>query len=122
MHDDRSISIVVKNTGTMTGKEVAQLYVGFPKEAGEPPKMLKGFNKIQLQPGESSTVEFTLRDRDLSIWDIDVHDWKLVTGEFDIYIGTSSRDIKATTKFTISGPGSEKVRANEAENVLFMQS
>ena len=122
MHDDRSISIVVKNTGTMTGKEVAQLYVGFPEDAGEPPKMLKGFNKIQLQPGESSTVEFTLRDRDLSIWDTDVHDWKLVTGEFDIYIGTSSRDIKATTKFTISGPGSEKVRANEAENVLFMQS
>jgi len=59
----------------VTGKEVVQLYVGFPEEAGEPPQMLKGFKKIELDPRQSETVEFTLRDRDLSIWDVDTHDW-----------------------------------------------
>ena len=47
----KSVSIKVKNIGKMKGKEVVQLYLGFPKSAGEPPKLLKGFKKIDLAPG-----------------------------------------------------------------------
>ena len=63
--------------------------------------MLKGFKKIELNAQESTLVEFTLRDRDLSIWDVETHSWKLVTGTFNIYIGSSSRDIRATTTLTV---------------------
>lgn len=48
--EDRNVSITVTNSGKLTGKEVVQLYVGFPEEAGEPPQMLKGFKKIELDP------------------------------------------------------------------------
>jgi beta-glucosidase len=61
----------------------------------EPPKLLKGFKKIHLLAGESKTAQFTLSDRDLSIYDVESHSWKLVNGEFKIYIGSSSRDIRA---------------------------
>ena len=67
----------ITNTGKMSGKEVAQLYVGFPQKSNEPPKLLKGFQKISLEPGETKEVSFKLRDRDLSIWDVESHSWKL---------------------------------------------
>jgi len=100
--EDRNVSITVTNSGKLTGKEVVQLYVGFPEEAGEPPQMLKGFKKIELDPRQSTTVEFTLRDRDLSIWDVDTHDWSLVSGDFKIFVGSSSRDIRAESTLTVS--------------------
>jgi len=100
--EDRNVSIAVKNSGNVTGKEVVQLYVGFPEEAGEPPQMLKGFKKIELDPEQSTTVEFTLRDRDLSIWDVDTHAWKLISGDFKIFVGSSSRDIRATSVLTVN--------------------
>jgi beta-glucosidase len=53
------------------------LYIGFPEESGEPPKQLKGFKKIGLQPGQSERVQFDLKDRDLSIYDSGEHAWKL---------------------------------------------
>jgi beta-glucosidase len=102
MVEDRNVSVTVKNSGNVTGKEVVQLYVGFPEEAGEPPQMLKGFKKIELDPQQSTSVEFTLRDRDLSIWDVDTHDWKLISGDFTIWVGSSSRDIRATSTLTVN--------------------
>lgn len=72
---NRSVSLNVQNTGSRYGKEVVQLYLGFPAAAGEPPKLLKGFHKIGLGAGEQQTVQFDLRDRDLSIWNADAHEW-----------------------------------------------
>jgi beta-glucosidase len=66
---NRSVRIKVTNTGKVKGKEVVQMYIGFPSEAGEPPKLLKGFKKIELNPGQSQNVMFKLPDRDISIWD-----------------------------------------------------
>lgn len=99
--EGRNISISVNNTGDVQGKEVVQMYIGFPEHSGEPPKILRGFKKVDLKPNEATTVEFTITDRDLSIWDVEVHDWALQSGEFDIFIGSSSRDIRAATKLTI---------------------
>jgi beta-glucosidase len=58
------------------------MYVSFPDINQKNVINLKGFKKIELAPNESKTVAFTLRDRDLSMWSLDIHDWKLQEGEF----------------------------------------
>lgn len=103
----RKVSISVNNTGDVQGKEVVQMYIGFPEKSGEPPKILRGFKKVDLKPNEATTVEFTISDRDLSIWDVEVHDWALQSGEFEIFIGSSSRDIRATTKLIVKSEGEQ---------------
>jgi beta-glucosidase len=100
--EGRKVSVEVTNSGEFHGKEVVQLYVGFPEEAEEPPKLLKGFSKISLEVGETGTAEFELRDRDLSIWDVEVHAWKLIEGEFNIFVGSSSRDIRTQVTMNVT--------------------
>ena len=82
------------NTGTVDGAEVWQLYLGFPASACEPPKVLRGFNKVHLYAGGKTTEYYTLTDRDLSIWDASAHTWSRVHGVFSVYIGASSRDVR----------------------------
>ena len=96
-----SISATVENTGKVAGSEVAQMYLGFPSEAGEPPKQLKGFKKVMLAPGASTTVEFPLTEWSTAIWDVESHGWKPVKGEFDVWVGTSSRELPLTAKLTM---------------------
>ena len=55
----------IKNTGAVPGTEIPQLYLGFPPNAGEPPKVLRGFDEVFLQTGGSSSVTFNLNKRDL---------------------------------------------------------
>lgn len=98
--DGAKVSVDVKNTGPVAGAEVVQLYLGFPKTAGEPPLQLKGFQKTkQLQPGESQTITLKLAERDLSIWDTEAHDWAKVPGTFEVMLGSSSRDIRLRDHF-----------------------
>jgi beta-glucosidase len=59
------ISATVKNSGGVDGTEIPQLYLGFPAGAGEPPKVLRGFNELILSAGSSNTVNFILNQRDL---------------------------------------------------------
>eukprot|EP01043_Picozoa_sp_COSAG02_P048926 COSAG02_NODE_4861_length_4892_cov_3.521594_3_plen_542_part_00 len=97
-----SVSVRVTNNGTRPGAEVAQLYLGFPMHAGEPPRVLKGFVKTPvLGIGDTETVHFPLRERDLSIWDVETHDWAKQSGTFKVYVGASSRDIRATGSFGV---------------------
>jgi hypothetical protein len=97
----RSISATVQNTGKVGGYEVVQLYLGFPPAAGEPPIQLKGFKKVYLAPGNSDRVTFSLSDKALSIWDVVSHSWKIQSGTFTVYVGTSSQDLplKQTVNF-----------------------
>jgi len=60
---------------------------------GEPPKQLKGYQKIHLAPDASENVTFTLNQRSFSIWDASHHMWTLVPGEFKVMVGSSSEDI-----------------------------
>ncbi|MFC5730043.1 MULTISPECIES: beta-glucosidase family protein [Nocardioides] len=83
----------VTNTGSRTGAEVAQLYLAFPEEAGEPPLQLKGFEKVELDPGETRTVTFELDRRAFSIWDTAADDWRVVPGCYGVRVGGSSRDL-----------------------------
>ncbi|KAI8804635.1 glycoside hydrolase superfamily [Cladochytrium replicatum] len=63
-------SVVVTNTGSVAGQEVPQLYLGFPVGTGEPVKKLRGFEKVNITPGASTTVTFTLSTQDISIWSV----------------------------------------------------
>jgi len=89
-----TISGSVQNTGKVAGAEVVQLYIGYPESANEPPKVLRGFKKLRLQPGVSGVFSFTLTEHDLSIWDITTVDWTVIHGTFSVYVGSSSRDIR----------------------------
>lgn len=100
---DSSVAVTVTNTGKVAGAEVAQLYLGFPSTAGEPPKQLKGFSKVKLAPGGKQTVTFALDDRSVSIWDVSKHAWAKVPGSFSVMVGSSSEDVRATSSFTVSG-------------------
>jgi len=90
------ISFDVKNTGQRPGKEIVQLYVGDESttEVVRPLKELKAFRKVTLAPGEHATVKITLGPRDLSYYDARHNNWVSTPGNFHIYVGASSADIR----------------------------
>lgn len=100
--DTMTVSVDVTNTGKMAGKEVVQLYVA-DKESTviRPVKELRDFAKVELVPGETKTVSFTLGKRAFAYYSVKLHDWHVETGEFDIMIGQSSRDIVLTKTVTV---------------------
>lgn len=83
-----TVTADVKNTGSVGSAEVAQLYVGIP---GGPIRQLRGFSKVDIEAGETVTVRFDLTRRDLSTWDVVAQQWKLQRGDYNIYVGASSR-------------------------------
>ena len=85
-----TVSATVTNTGKVAGSDVAQLYLGDPAAAGEPPRQLKGFQKVTLHPGQSTTVHFTLNGHDLSYWNDAANGWVVPDGQFHVYVGDSS--------------------------------
>ena len=97
------VSVDVKNTGSRPGAEVVQLYIR-DEEASvmRPFKELKGFEKIQLQPGQTKTVRFLITKRDLSFHDIKSGGWVAEPGAFTVMVGSSSRDIRMQSKFNIN--------------------
>ncbi|KAI0875895.1 glycoside hydrolase family 3 protein [Hypoxylon argillaceum] len=97
-----TVSVTVANSGAVKGAEVAQLYVGFPASANTPPKQLRGFEKTLLDVGAEASVEFQLLRRDLSVWDATRQNWVVPTGEFTLYVGSSSRDVRQTGKLTVA--------------------
>ncbi|KXG52243.1 Glycoside hydrolase, superfamily [Penicillium griseofulvum] len=98
-----TVSIVVQNTGKVAGAEVAQLYLGLPDSApSTPPKQLRGFQKLNIQPGKTGTATFELTRRDLSYWDVQSQKWVVPTGAFTVHVGSSSRDIREQGKFTVA--------------------
>ena len=99
--DELTVSFKIKNVGEVAGAEVAQLYVS-DKESTifRPEKELKEFAKVYLEPGEEKTVKLTLSKRAFAFFNVNCHDWCTESGEFEILIGASSRDIRlsATVK------------------------
>ena len=92
--DTVTIRVDVTNTGSRTGKEVVQLYVSAPdSKVIRPVRELRGFDKIELAPGETKMVSFTLDMRAFAYWNTDIHDWYVESGKYLIQIGGSSRDI-----------------------------
>ncbi|WP_328996142.1 glycoside hydrolase family 3 C-terminal domain-containing protein [Kribbella sp. NBC_01245] len=99
-----SVSVKVTNTGKRTGTAVPQLYLGLPNPAvgvEQPPKQLKGFEKVTLAPGNSARVTFQLDERALSYWSTEAGDWRVAPGCYDVQVGSSSRHLPLQS--TISG-------------------
>ena len=102
--DAVEVSITVKNTGSVAGKEIAQVYVQAPKGRLEKPAQeLKAFAKTrELQPGESQTLTMTIPVRDLASFDEANSLWLTEAGTYTFRIGASSRDIRATTSLKLN--------------------
>jgi beta-glucosidase len=96
-----TVEVDVTNTGPRTGAEVAQVYLTDPAAAGEPPRQLKGFSKITLNPGERRHLRFTLDRRAFSIWDSATQRWTAVSGQFRISVGDSSRNLPLAADLTV---------------------
>jgi beta-glucosidase len=88
-----TVSATVKNTGSRAGADVAQLYVSDPAASGEPPLQLKGFARVNLQPGASQTVQFQLTQRNLQYWNSSSNAWAVSTGNYGIEVGDSNASL-----------------------------
>ncbi len=100
--DGLTVSVDVTNTGKVAGKEVVQVYVHDHKSVlVRPPKELKGFTKLELQPGETKTVTLALDFRSFAYFHPAYKQWITEDGEFDILIGASVNDIRCTQTVTL---------------------
>ena len=98
-----TVRCTIGNTGGPGGAEVVQVYVGDPAAAvARPPRELKAFAKVSLEPGAEQEVTFTLTARDLSYWSALHRRWVLEGGEFRIGVGASSRDIRLSGVITVA--------------------
>lgn len=107
------VSVTVKNTGKVAGKQVAQVYVTAPKGAYEKPaKELKAFGKTrELKPGESQTLKMTLEKRDLASFDEANSQWKVDAGNYLFQVGTDVESIKGTATLKVAEYAEKTSRA-----------
>jgi beta-glucosidase len=99
--DGDTVRLSVINTGEVRGAEVVQCYIrDVDASVARPPQELKAFAKAWLDPGESTEVTLELGAREFAFWDVDLHDWRVEPGEFELLIGTSSRDIRHRVTLT----------------------
>ncbi len=99
------VTCTVKNVGQVVGKEIAQLYIGAKdSEIYRPEFELKGFEKVELEPGESKEIHFALTERSFAIWD---GNWKVPSGTYSIAVGRNSREMCLQTDIVKMGIGAE---------------
>jgi len=103
---DKTITatVTITNTGKVTGKEVAQLYITAPSAKLDKPSMeLKAFGKTNLlQPGQSQQLTFTISAEDLASFDTDATSWIADAGTYTVKVGSSSASIKQTASFSLA--------------------
>ena len=100
--DSLRVSVTVTNSGEIAGKEVVQLYVRDESASVvRPVKELRGFDKLALQPGESRKVTFTLSERDFAFYSQRYRRWLAESGNFELLVGSSSRDIRERRRVSL---------------------
>lgn len=103
--DEVEVKVDLTNTGSRTGQEVVQLYLGDRKSSlPRPPKELKRFQKVTLTPGNTETLTFTLREQDLAYYDESQEGWVVEPGEFEVLIGRSAGKIIHSKSFQWTEP------------------
>ncbi len=101
--DGLTVTCKVKNTGDVAGAEVVQLYVNDVESTiFRPVKELKGFDKVFLEPGEEKTVTFNLDSRAFAYYNVNINDWHVESGDFNILVGASSQDIRLTDTVNVT--------------------
>jgi beta-glucosidase len=88
-----SASLTVTNTGRRSGSDVAQIYVGDPRATGEPPRQLKGYQRVSLRPGQSKRVTIPLGEVSFAYWSTRRGTWVVSAGHYAIYVGDSSQHL-----------------------------
>ena len=105
------VNFTITNTGSRTGAEIAHVYLGLPASTSEPPKRLVGWAKVEVEPGETREITVTLEpaatSRPLSYWNVTTHDWEIASGDYQVYVGASSRDIRLTGALHIQHSGKQ---------------
>jgi beta-glucosidase len=97
-----TVKLMVSNTGAVPGKEIVQLYVRqVDPTPFRPDKELKGFAKVDLQPGERCEVALELHRRAFAYYDTELEDWQVESGTFEILVGASSRDIRLSASVEV---------------------
>jgi beta-glucosidase len=100
-----AVQFAVENTGDRAGIEIAQVYLGLPYAAGEPPRRLAGWARVRLEPGERRVVAVIVDPqapgRPLSTWDTTSGGWTAAHGEATVFVGASSRDLRLHAPVTI---------------------
>ncbi|MGO9434655.1 MAG: beta-glucosidase family protein [Terracidiphilus sp.] len=99
--NDVEVSFTVRNTGKRAGTEIAQVYASLPEAAGEPPKRLIGWARVELAPGESKQVSIPVAHDRLTIYDEASDNWKLVPGKYTVMAGGSSQDLPLHQQLTL---------------------
>jgi beta-glucosidase len=118
--DELKVTLTLTNSGKRSGKEVVQLYVSDKESTYQRPlQELKAFTKVELAPGESKKVTFTLTTRDLSYYSKVYDRWLAESGEFEIRVGASSRDIRLTRSLDFQN--TEKLNYNFTEYSFFAE-
>ena len=102
--EELSMTCKVKNTGTVAGSEILQLYIADKTpDIFKAEKELKGFAKVSLKPGEEKEVNFTLNKRSFAHYDVNSKDWEVLTADYEIQIGASSADIRLNQRIKVVG-------------------
>ncbi|CAF1285611.1 unnamed protein product [Adineta ricciae] len=98
-----NITFTITNTGERDGSEVAQLYLSFPEEAAQPPKILRGFERVYISSSRSKQITLQLTQRDISYWNVINQKWTIASGKYTVSISTSANnaDIKLQDTFNI---------------------
>jgi beta-glucosidase len=97
-----TVTATVTNTGSVTGADVAQMYVGDPAASQDPPEQLKGFQRVTLNPGQSATVSFPLTIHDLASWSPAANTWQAQAGSYSISVGDSSASLPLTGSVSLA--------------------
>ena len=101
--DSLTINVDVTNIGERSGADTIQVYAHDSETSlVRPPQELAGFEKVHLESGERKTASVKIHARDLAFYDIEIHDWKIEPGDFELQIGRSSRDRKLKTSISYS--------------------
>jgi len=106
VHSSEGVSaqVEVTNTGDRAGQEVVQLYLHDPESRlRRPPQALRDFQKVALDPGETTTVRFALEERDFAAWDDRRGRWIVESGPYEVRVGTSSRDLPLRQTLSVEG-------------------
>ncbi|HYI34229.1 MAG TPA: glycoside hydrolase family 3 C-terminal domain-containing protein, partial [Glaciibacter sp.] len=101
---DVLVTVPVTNTGSVAGREVVQVYTSLPgSKVQRPPRELKAFASVPLEPGETTEVSLTVRRADLAYWDVRVDDWVVEGGRYVVEVGASSRDLRSMAAVNVDG-------------------
>ena len=118
--DSVTVTAAITNSGRRAGKEVVQLYVRDPAASVQrPEKELRGFQKVALAPGESKTIRFVLTERDFAYYSTRHGQWIAESGEFELLVGASSRDVRLRAPLTLQSE--EKLNYRFSEYSFFRE-